>query len=156
MNDLSGLGLPLRSSAVIWEKGRLINHERVLRTIDRELRTWYGAQPVPSEAGLRATLPLAWFDGPILGNARSIEIRVHKIDHAFQLVVKARTTGLVPLLTTIGTFIIAVSLHTSALLSPLIGGAVGLATWGQEWLAFNRGVRRLTDRCDNALDAGGA
>src|SRR5437667_2903102 len=108
MNDVPGFGLPLRSSATVWRKDRVIDTDTVLTVIDRELRSWYGAQSERSEGGLRTTLPLVrrgsrslhdWLYGPTFGNARCLDVTVDETDRAFHLVVTARTSGVVPVLT---------------------------------------------------------
>jgi len=164
INELPGLGLPLRSSVTVWKKDRQIDSEAVLSTIEKELCSWYGADSERSEAGLRAILPLKrrgrrslhdWMYGPTFGNARYLDIAVDPTEQAFHLIVTARTSGLVPFLTTIGALAIGLAVHASALVAPLIGGGAGLLVWGQEWWTFNLGVIALGDRCDAALDAGG-
>ena len=164
MNDLPGLGLPLRSSVTVWKKDRVIDTDAVLTAIERELRSWYGADCERSESGLRAKLPLVrrgrrslhdWMYGPTFGNARYLDVTVDQTDRAFHLVVEARTSNLVPLLTPVSAAALAVGVHASAFVAPLIGGAAGLVAWGSEWWTFNLGVIELRTRCDSALGAGG-
>jgi len=164
MSDLPGLGLPLRSSVTVWKKERPIDTEAVLTAIERELQSWYGAESERSESGLHAKLPLVrrgrrslhdWMYGPTFGNARYLEVTIDETDRAFHLVVSARTSSLVPLLTTVSASGVAVGAHASALLAPLIGGVAGLVAWGSEWWTFNIGVVALRARCDAALGAGG-
>ena len=148
----------------IWKKDRAIDTGAVLTAIERELQSWYGASSKRVEGGLRTVLPLVrrgrrslrdWMYGPTFGNARYLDVAVDPTDRAFHVTVTARTSGLVPLLTSVSTFGIAAGMHVSALVSPLIGGVAGLLAWGSEWWTFNVGVMHLRNRCDLALGASG-
>jgi len=126
----------------------------------------HGAEIVRIEDGLRAQLPLVrlkprrlteWLRELPFHDLRAIELHVVETELAFHLVVSARTSFLVPLGATVTAYVIATGFgHLAPILSPLIGFAVGFATWAYQWLRFSVGVQAVVDRCAAALIAGGA
>jgi hypothetical protein len=165
MNQVPGLGLPLRSAVTVWKKDRILDSDGVISVIQEALQTWYGSvESERTERGLRATLPLVrhgrrtlseWTSGATFGNARFLEIAIDPTERAFHITVAARTTSLVPVLATFGAFVFSIGVHAPAWLAPLIGAAAGLLAWGSEWWTFHLGVMKLGYHCDTTLAARG-
>ena len=165
MSELLGLGLPLRTTATIWKKGRALDSETILTAMEEELHE-HGAESVRTEDGLRAQLPVVqwkprritqWLKELPFEEVRTIEVRLAQTDRAFHLDVSGRTSILVPITATVFAYGITAGLvHPLPFVPPLVGVAVGLATWGHQWIRFSVGVQRAADRCAAAMAGGGA
>ena len=162
--------MPLRTSAVVRKRGQSAALENLLVAVQTQAERM-GAKVERVEDGLRVQLPVLRIDElrdidwvralPFpFQKLRTVDVRVRETDRAFNVVVSARTSVVVPIIATGVAYAIASALsdlaNPPAYLAPLLGVLVGLGVWGYQWLQFSFGVQSIADRCDAALAAGGA
>ena len=161
---LSDLGLPLRTSTVLWKKDHALTVDGIVSAVAGELRR-SGAKLVRIEDGIEATLnpdmkvrPLSqWLRSVPYQNLRHVAMQVRQTDRAFHLVFTGHTTVLFPVSLLIYGYVLTSALPSGlAFLAPFVGLAVALAYWGIAWATFGADARTLTRKSAAGVHVGAA